>query len=93
MTKKAPKFRVRVLQGHMKNCTAVAAVSRGDWSSPWYMRTFGEKHVYRDSIGRRTRSPNWGHRWMEFRCNSTQCPAHGLVAVNDIETAIEEAIR
>lgn len=93
MAKNAPKFRVRVLKGHAKNCTAVATVKRGIWSTPWYMPTFGEKHVYRDSIGRRTRNPNWGYRWMEFRCNSTACPAHGVVAVSDIETAIEEATK
>jgi len=67
---------------HRNVCSAMAAVNRGEWGSPWWMpMNYGDapkNTVHRDAIGRKGGS----RRWIVLRCNSSvnePCPAVMLV--------------
>ena len=69
-------MRTRILQKHKKGCSAMGAVARGVWKSPWGL--FQEsKAYYGDSIGRR----RGYRRWIVAICNAVDCPAR--IAVNE----------
>ena len=82
-------MRTKLTVKHEKNCSAVKAVERGDWDSPWFLPIgpslrYPGRTVRRDKLFRRN---GLGERWAEMICNSTTCPARLMVAVNDIEEA------
>lgn len=74
---------------HRDDCSAMGAVRRGIWSSPWFMPLgWGDepnKTVRRDSVGRK--NPNAWQKWLVLRCNSvvdTPCPAVMLVSEDSL---------
>ena len=79
-------MRVILKKDHKKDCAAVKQVKYGAWNSPWFLN--GE-YENKNKLGR---GKGW-HRWMKFICNSTSCPAHGLVLVSDIEVQIYRVLK
>lgn len=78
---------------HLKKCTALAAVLKGDWSSPWYIEN---KRVYRDIRGGKTGST---YGFIVLGCNMQKrhggCDAEALISVEYIEQLAyqEEAVK
>lgn len=84
-------MRVKQIAPHMEGCNALAMVERGDLNNPLFMSArHGTEN--RDKLGRRSRSGSCGSRWIAVVCNSTSCPGRWLVAVDDIEQAVFEAL-
>jgi hypothetical protein len=77
------KIKSKLLTPHRKDCSAVKAVKRGNWGTPW---AFLETIEKRDAIGR---SKEHGYRrWWRVRCNDVDCP--GVITID--EKSILEAL-
>lgn len=74
--------KVIIKQKHVKDCSAINAVLRGDWDTPWFF----DGDIQRlDSRGQR-RSTNI--RWQPFICNDIHCGAHGIVQIDWLERLV-----
>lgn len=80
-------MKVIVKRPHLANCLAIAAVERGDWTTPWFLTA---ETLRRDAIGRS--HPHAYHRWFVVRCNSTDCDALALLRVTDVEELVHREI-
>lgn len=74
--------KVIIKQKHKKDCAAIAAVERGDWDHPWFMK--GDRYWGDRNGGGRGNT----YRWMIFICNNTDCPAAGIVNIDWLEKLI-----
>ena len=75
-------MRTRLLVPHVKGCTALVAVERGDWATPWW---FNGERMYRKSDGRKG-GPSL---FLVLACNSTECNARKIVHHGDLCEAVE----
>jgi len=72
---------------HVPDCYAVAAVAKGDWSTPWYF--VGVER--RRKNGYRSGPREMGWRGFLFSCNCTRCAAAFWILEEDALDRIEEA--
>ena len=86
---------VKLLKEHRKDCVAVIACKRGDWSTPWFLDTYTPaEHFLADSICRVRNDKYRGtSRWLLARCNDPNCDAEIAVMVNAIEELIQSELR
>ena len=68
---------VKVLAGHRKNCRACQSQSFPG-NPLWLPRNPVRMHRL-DSIGRQLNPTKAGWMWVEFACNSLDCPAKVLI--------------
>lgn len=69
-------MKIRFINSHVKDCSALKLVAKGDWATPWAC----PKHVFANARG-------WGRgsrSWIKWRCNSMPCPAEMMVFDDDI---------
>ena len=80
-------MRTRLLVPHVAGCTAVKAVQRGDWQSPWWVS--GER-----MYGRRQNGAAGGSTcFVVFGCNSLECNARLIAHHDDLCAAAEKAAK
>lgn len=74
--------KVIIQQRHRISCSALEAVKRGDWDSPWFMH--GEVQRLDKNGGHRSDR----YRYQPFSCNTIDCGAHGIVSIDWLEKLI-----
>lgn len=73
-------MRSKIIEDHEPGCTALAAVERGDWSTPWFLPRSPTVY-YRDGLFRKHQDLI---EWVELGCNSTTCNGRAVVRERDI---------